>query len=111
MLHYRGAEPDAQALQAELNAVRANSVALVQADLLDSTGLAEIVKNTLARFERIDALVNNVPAGAVVGLLGLTFIPVRSVEHAVAVTDTIVSSAAESRVIFMSEFSRRPVTA
>ena len=59
MLHYRGAEPYAQALQAELNAVRASSVALVQADLLNSTGLAEIVKNTLARFERIDALVNN----------------------------------------------------
>jgi pteridine reductase len=59
MLHYRGAEPYAQALQAELNAVRASSVALVQADLLNSAGLAEIVKNTLARFERIDALVNN----------------------------------------------------
>ena len=59
MLHYRGSEPDAQALQAELNAVRANSVALLQADLLDAGGLAEIVKNTLARFERIDALVNN----------------------------------------------------
>lgn len=59
MLHYRGAEPDAQALQAELNTVRASSVALVQADLLNAAGLAEIVKNTLARFERIDALVNN----------------------------------------------------
>jgi len=59
MLHYRGAESDAQALQAELNAVRASSVALVQADLLNTAGLAEIVKNTLARFERIDALVNN----------------------------------------------------
>ncbi len=59
MLHYRGSEPDAQALQAELNDVRINSVALLQADLLDAAGLAEIVKNTLARFERIDALVNN----------------------------------------------------
>ena len=36
MLHYRGAETDAQALQAELGAVRASSVALVQADLLDA---------------------------------------------------------------------------
>lgn len=59
MLHYRGSEPDALALQAELNAARANSVALVQADLLQAAGLAEIVRNTLARFERIDALVNN----------------------------------------------------
>lgn len=59
MLHYHRAETDAQALQAELNAVRENSVALVQADLLDANGLAEIVRNTVARFERLDALVNN----------------------------------------------------
>jgi pteridine reductase len=62
MLHYRGSERDAQALQRELNAVRADSVALIQADLLDAAGLGEIVKNTLARFERIDALVNNASA-------------------------------------------------
>jgi len=59
MLHYRASERDAHALQAELNAARRNSVALVQADLLDVAGLPEIVKNTLSRFERIDALVNN----------------------------------------------------
>jgi pteridine reductase len=59
MLHYRSSERDAQALQAELNAARANSVALLQADLLDVAGLPEIVKNTVSRFERLDALVNN----------------------------------------------------
>jgi pteridine reductase len=59
MLHYRSSERDAQALQAELNAARQNSVALIQADLLDLAGLPEIVKNTLSRFERLDALVNN----------------------------------------------------
>ena len=59
MLHYRASERDAHALQAELNAARRNSVALVQADLLDVAGLPEIVRNTLSRFERIDALVNN----------------------------------------------------
>jgi pteridine reductase len=59
MLHYRTSERDAQELQRELNAVRANSVALVQADLKDAPGLAEMVKNTVARFRRIDALVNN----------------------------------------------------
>src|SRR3954469_1246257 len=59
MLHYRSSERDAQALQAELNAARPNSVALIQADLLDLAGLPEIVKNTLSRFERLDALVNN----------------------------------------------------
>ena len=59
MLHYRGSEREANALRSELNAVRANSVALVQADLLDLAGLAEIVRNAVNRFERIDALVNN----------------------------------------------------
>jgi pteridine reductase len=59
MLHYRSSERDAQALQAELNAARPNSVALIQADLLDIAGLPEIVKNTVSRFERLDALVNN----------------------------------------------------
>jgi len=59
MLHYRSSERDAQALQAELNAARPNSVALIQADLLDLAGLSEIVRNTVSRFERLDALVNN----------------------------------------------------
>jgi pteridine reductase len=59
MLHYRSSERDAQALQAELNAARPNSVALIQADLLDAAGPSEIVKNTVSRFERLDALVNN----------------------------------------------------
>lgn len=59
MLHYRSSERDAQALQAELNAARPNSVALIQADLLDIAGLSEMVRNTVSRFERLDALVNN----------------------------------------------------
>ena len=59
MLHYRDSEREANALRTELNAQRENSAALVQADLLDIAGLSEIVKNTLGRFERLDALVNN----------------------------------------------------
>jgi len=62
MLHYRGSEREANALRSELNAARANSVALVQADLLDLAGLAEIVRNTVNRFDRLDALVNNASA-------------------------------------------------
>jgi len=71
MLHYRSADRDAHALQDELNAARANSVSLIQADLLDFAGLPEIVKNTVARFGRLDALVNNAstflptPVGAI----------------------------------------------
>src|SRR2546426_9919450 len=59
MLHYRGSEREARALRAELNAARADSVALVQADLLDIAGLSEIVRNTIGRLERLDALINN----------------------------------------------------
>ena len=59
MLHYRGSEREANALRTELSVARGSSVALVQADLLDVAGLAEIVKNTINRFERLDALVNN----------------------------------------------------
>jgi pteridine reductase len=59
MLHYRGSEREANALRGELNAARADSVTLVQADLLDIAGLSEIVRNTVNRFERLDALVNN----------------------------------------------------
>ena len=59
MLHYRGSEREANALRSELNAARANSVALVKADLLDLAGLAEIVRNAVNRFDRLDALVNN----------------------------------------------------
>jgi pteridine reductase len=59
MLHYRNSEREANALRMELNAQRENSTALLQADLLDVAGLSEVVKNTLSRFERLDALVNN----------------------------------------------------
>ncbi len=62
MLHYRGSEREAKALRAELDAQRADSVALVQADLLDTAGPAEIVRNTVGRFDRLDALVNNASA-------------------------------------------------
>src|SRR5260370_31347621 len=61
MLHYRGSEGEAKALRGELNAARADSVALVQADLLDIAGLSEIVRNTVNRFERLDPLVHNSP--------------------------------------------------
>lgn len=58
-LHYHRSEREAQALQAELNALRADSVALIGADLLDGAGLAAVVKNCVARFQRLDGLVNN----------------------------------------------------
>jgi pteridine reductase len=59
MVHYRSSAEEARKLQAELNAVRADSVALVQTDLLNLSSLPALVADTLKRFGRLDALINN----------------------------------------------------
>jgi pteridine reductase len=59
MLHYRESAGEARLLQAELNNQRKDSVALIQADLLDLGKLQSIVDQTLQTFSRLDALVNN----------------------------------------------------
>ena len=59
MLHHRASIDEARALQYELNTRRADSVALIQADLLNGASLPDLVKTTLGRFERLDILVNN----------------------------------------------------
>src|SRR5471032_2932403 len=61
-LHYHASEREAHALQSELNLQRAQSVMLVKADLLETAGLAEIVKTCVERFGSLDALVNNASA-------------------------------------------------
>jgi pteridine reductase len=58
MLHYR-LRRWARLLQAELNRTRADSVALIQADLLEQKTLPSLVDQTVQRFGRLDALVNN----------------------------------------------------
>ena len=59
MVHYRSSAEQARALQADLNAVRADSVALLQADLLNAASLPAMVNETLQRFGRLDVLINN----------------------------------------------------
>jgi pteridine reductase len=59
VVHYKSAHREAHALQDELDALRAQSVSLVQADLLDGAGLPELVKTTVAQYGRLDVLVNN----------------------------------------------------
>ena len=59
LVHYRSSAIEARALQVELNALRADSVALLQADLLKGSNAAELVKGALKRYGRLDALVNN----------------------------------------------------
>jgi pteridine reductase len=59
MLHYRASAGEARLLQAELNHIRANSVALIQADLLELGKLPKLIEQTVETYGRLDALVNN----------------------------------------------------
>lgn len=59
MVHYNTSVEDARALQTELNHVRANSVAIMQADLLQTAQLPALIEATLQQFGRIDVLINN----------------------------------------------------
>src|SRR5262249_5885409 len=59
MLHYRASAGEARLLQAELNHARADSVALIQADLLDLNTVPSMAEQTAQTFGRLDALVNN----------------------------------------------------
>jgi len=59
MIHYRSSADEARALQDELNDLRPDSVALIQADLLDVGGLPSLVNQTVATFGGLDVLVNN----------------------------------------------------
>ena len=59
VVHYRSSGQEAQSLQAELNQLRAGSVALVRGNLLDIAQLPYLVDQTLGHFGKLDALVNN----------------------------------------------------
>ena len=59
MLHYRASAGEARLLQAELNHQRKDSVALIQADLLDLGKVPSLIDQTVQSFGRLDALVNN----------------------------------------------------
>lgn len=59
VLHYRHSEAAARALQQELEAARAGSTLLVQADLLDTSKLAGLIERIAAERGRLDVLVNN----------------------------------------------------
>jgi pteridine reductase len=59
VVHYRASESEARALEAELEQVRPGSVALVQADLLETANLPHLLDETVSHFGRLDALVNN----------------------------------------------------
>ena len=59
VLHCRGSRDEADRLAAQLNAARAGSAAVVQADLLDLDALPRLVDEAARAFGRLDGLVNN----------------------------------------------------
>lgn len=62
ILHYRTAEKEAQMLVDELNHIRPESACCVAADLCMPDELPALIETALARFGRLDALVNNASA-------------------------------------------------
>ncbi|GKS68933.1 pteridine reductase [Nitrosomonas sp. PY1] len=59
VIHYHSSLKEASALQKELNQQRKNSVALVQADLLDHQRLPDLIESSVQQFGQLDGLVNN----------------------------------------------------
>lgn len=59
MIHYNTSVNEARALQAELNLMRPDSVAIIQGDLLNLAVLPNLVSETVKHFGRLDALINN----------------------------------------------------
>lgn len=59
VVHCHRSRTEAEALAAELNTQRADSVVVAAADLLDTAALPGLVHQTLAAFGRLDLLVNN----------------------------------------------------
>ena len=62
LLHYRNSALETEALAAELNATRLDSVACAAADLCDTAQLPRLVAIAIEKFGRLDALVNNASA-------------------------------------------------
>jgi len=59
IVHYRSSLQEAQDLQNELNQLRPDSVALIQADLLDTDLLPDLIEKATKRFGQLDVLINN----------------------------------------------------
>ena len=85
-LHYRSSAAEAHALAAEFERTRPGSTLLLEAELGDSAALPGLVQSTLARFGRLDALVNNASA----------FFPTPVGEASVADWDALFASNARA---------------
>lgn len=59
VIHFRNSAEAAKQLREDLEGARAESVELVQADLLDLDAMPDLVSRAAARWGRLDALINN----------------------------------------------------
>lgn len=59
VLHYRNSADGARTLADELNALRSDSVTLIQGDLLNVSSLSQLVNKAHATWGRLDVLINN----------------------------------------------------
>lgn len=59
MLHYNTSRTEAETLQHELNQARADSLTIMQADLLHTAQLPKLIHATLEAYGRLDVLINN----------------------------------------------------
>jgi pteridine reductase len=59
VIHYRRSEQEARALHAELEKARPNSSLCLNAELADIERLPALIAAAIARFGRLDALINN----------------------------------------------------
>ncbi|MBZ9611774.1 pteridine reductase [Rheinheimera sp. MA13] len=59
IIHCNRSRPEADALATTLNQQRQHSAAVLHANLLDETDIAQLATSAIACFNRIDALVNN----------------------------------------------------
>lgn len=59
VIHYRASAAAAQALQADLEQARPGSTLCLHADLADIERLPDLIADSITRFGRLDALINN----------------------------------------------------
>jgi pteridine reductase len=59
MIHYRHSADEANKLQKELNNIRKNSANIIQADLVVTNILPNLIEKTISTYGRLDILVNN----------------------------------------------------
>lgn len=59
VVHYRSSREEARSLQNELNHKRPDSVAIVQANLLDTALLPDLIDKAVRRFGQLDTVINN----------------------------------------------------